>query len=65
MFGVPTVIVDGELFFGYDDFGFLERFLAGEDPLDAAEAAYWTGPQRPSAMRREHRALLAGDEPKS
>lgn len=52
VFGVPTVIVDGELFFGYDDFGFLERFLAGDDPLDAAQAACWTGPQRPSAMRR-------------
>jgi len=65
VFGVPTVIVDGELFFGYDDFGFLERFLAGEDPLDTAEAAYWTGPQRPSAMRREHRARLSGDERKS
>lgn len=62
VFGVPTVCVDGELFFGYDDFGFLERFLAGNDPLDATEAAFWTGPQRPSAMRREHRARLARDE---
>lgn len=58
VFGVPTVIVDGELFFGYDDFGFLERFLAGEDPLDAVQAAHWTGPQRPSAMRPEHRARI-------
>lgn len=62
VFGVPTVRVDGELFFGYDDFDFLERFLAGNDPLDATEAAFWTGPQRPSAMRREHRARLARDE---
>jgi len=62
VFGVPTVLVDGELFFGYDDFDFLEGFLAGADPLDAAEAAIWTGPQRPSAMRREHRARLARDE---
>lgn len=60
VFGVPTVIVDGELFFGYDDFDFLERFLAGEDPLDTSEAAYWTGPQRPSAMRPEHRARTSG-----
>jgi 2-hydroxychromene-2-carboxylate isomerase len=59
VFGVPTVIVDGELFFGYDDFGFLERFLAGEDPLDASEAGYWIGPQRPSAMRPEHRARMS------
>jgi 2-hydroxychromene-2-carboxylate isomerase len=62
VFGVPTVRVDGELFFGYDDFDFLERFLAGNDPLDATEAAIWTGPQRPSAMRPEHRARLARDE---
>jgi 2-hydroxychromene-2-carboxylate isomerase len=62
VFGVPTVRVDGELFFGYDDFDFLERFLAGNDPLDATEAAIWTGPQRPSAMRREHRARLVRDE---
>lgn len=62
VFGVPTVIVDGELFFGYDDFGFLERFLAGEDPLDGSEAVIWNGQQRPSAMRREHRARIEKDQ---
>jgi 2-hydroxychromene-2-carboxylate isomerase len=54
VFGVPTVIVDGELFFGFDDFPWLERFLDGRDPLPP-EASRWIGPQRPSAMRREHR----------
>jgi 2-hydroxychromene-2-carboxylate isomerase len=32
-FGVPTVVADGELFFGVDSLGHLEQFLRGEDPL--------------------------------
>lgn len=32
-FGVPTLIVDGELFWGYDSFGHVARRLAGRDPL--------------------------------
>ncbi len=36
-FGVPTVIADGELFFGVDSLGHLERFLRGEDPLSPEE----------------------------
>jgi 2-hydroxychromene-2-carboxylate isomerase len=55
VFGVPTVVADGELFWGYDDFPFLERFLEGRDPLDAEQARAWEGPQRPSAMRERHR----------
>jgi hypothetical protein len=55
VFGVPTMLVDGELFFGYDDFPFLETFLAGRDPLEPAEASVWGGPVRPSAMRRQHK----------
>jgi 2-hydroxychromene-2-carboxylate isomerase len=51
VFGVPTVIADGELFWGYDDFPFVERFLDGRDPLDPEEARAWSRPQRPSAMR--------------
>ncbi|MCP4807424.1 MAG: 2-hydroxychromene-2-carboxylate isomerase [Proteobacteria bacterium] len=37
VFGVPTVICDGELFWGYDSFGHLDRFLADEDPLPRSE----------------------------
>lgn len=33
VFGVPTVIADGELFWGVDSFPHLERFLAGDDPI--------------------------------
>lgn len=36
-FGVPTVAADGELFFGVDSLGHLERFLRGEDPLSREE----------------------------
>lgn len=32
-FGVPTVVADGELFFGVDSLDHLERFLRGEEPL--------------------------------
>ena len=38
VFGVPTVIADGELFWGVDSFAHLERFLAGGDPIAPADA---------------------------
>lgn len=41
VFGVPTVLVDGELFWGCDSLPHLERFLAGEDPVDPAQVARW------------------------
>jgi 2-hydroxychromene-2-carboxylate isomerase len=54
VFGVPTVIVDGELFWGYDDFPWLERYLAGQDPLDPRALEVWTArPTTPSAMRKQ------------
>jgi 2-hydroxychromene-2-carboxylate isomerase len=58
VFGVPTMIVDGELFGGYDDFPFLERFLASDDPLDSKALEEWAGPPRRSAMRKQHRERL-------
>jgi len=33
VFGVPTMIVEGELFWGTDSFAHLERFLDGDDPV--------------------------------
>jgi len=42
VFGVPSVLVDGELFWGFDSFGHLERFLAGEDSLPADLLQRWT-----------------------
>ncbi len=56
VFGVPTMLVDGELFWGYDDWPHLELFLAGEDPLPPRELEKWTGSVRPSALRRRFRA---------
>jgi 2-hydroxychromene-2-carboxylate isomerase len=55
VFGVPSMEVDGELFWGYDDFPYLESFLAGKDPLDSREWQKWSGPIRPSSVRRKVR----------
>lgn len=58
VFGVPMFEAEGELFWGYDDLPWLERFLAGEDPLDReALSRAGTGPPRPSAMRRRFREV--------
>jgi 2-hydroxychromene-2-carboxylate isomerase len=51
VFGVPTVRVDDEIFWGYDDFPHLELHLAGEDPLDRAVLEGW-GRIQPTARRR-------------
>ena len=52
-FGVPTMIVGDEPFWGYDDFAFLESHLAGKDPLTADAVTRWAGKSSPSAMRPE------------
>ena len=41
VFGVPTVITDGELFWGYDSFPDIEVRLAGRDPLPAELLERW------------------------
>ena len=41
VFGVPTMIVDGELFWGTDSFGHLERYLAGDDPVSPDDVERW------------------------
>ncbi len=56
VFGVPSMEVAGELFWGYDDLPYLELFLAGRDPLDPKQAAGWAEPPRPSAARRRRRS---------
>ncbi|MBT8135989.1 MAG: DsbA family protein, partial [Gammaproteobacteria bacterium] len=50
VFGVPTVRADTELFFGFDDLPWLERYLQGDDPLDEESFASWHE-VRPSAWR--------------
>jgi 2-hydroxychromene-2-carboxylate isomerase len=52
VFGVPTLIVDGELFFGYDDHVWVERFLRGEDPLDREAAAAFARVRATASRRR-------------
>ncbi len=39
IFGVPTMKVGDELFWGYDDLAFLQRFLDGGDPVGVTN---WT-----------------------
>lgn len=51
VFGVPTIFVKGEMFWGYESFQNLERFLAGKDHVDPALAEKWAN-IKPSATRR-------------
>jgi len=41
VFGVPTMIVDGELFWGTDSFPHLARYLAGDDPVRPEDVEAW------------------------
>jgi 2-hydroxychromene-2-carboxylate isomerase len=41
VFGVPTMIVDDELFWGTDSFPHLERYLAGDDPVRPEDVEAW------------------------
>jgi 2-hydroxychromene-2-carboxylate isomerase len=52
VFGVPSMEVGDEIFWGYDDFPHLDLLLAGNDPLDRVEWRQWLAGPRPSAMRR-------------
>jgi 2-hydroxychromene-2-carboxylate isomerase len=51
VFGVPTMIVDDELFWGEDSFPHLERYLAGDDPVSHEDIEAWLA-VRASAQRR-------------
>ena len=51
VFGVPTMRVDGELFWGYDSFAHLDAFLGGHDTITAEDLQPWLHIQ-PSATRR-------------
>lgn len=56
VFGVPSMEVGGELFWGYDDFPYLDLFLAGNDPLNPLERQRWRLGSRPSSVRRQFRS---------
>ncbi len=50
VFGVPTMIADGELFWGVDSLADLGTFLRGADPVDRDKLAAWSS-ITPSAVR--------------
>jgi len=50
VFGVPTMILRGRLFWGFDDLDNLDAFAAGKDPLRDEELAPWLQ-VRPSIQR--------------
>jgi 2-hydroxychromene-2-carboxylate isomerase len=50
-FGVPTLLVDGELFWGVDSLPLLERFLGGETAVDSERIERWRQ-VKASAVRR-------------
>jgi 2-hydroxychromene-2-carboxylate isomerase len=51
VFGVPSFVVGGELFWGFDDIPHLELALQGEDPFDPAEFEAWAK-VKPSVQRK-------------
>jgi len=51
VFGVPSMEVGDELFWGYDDFPYLELALAGKDPIARMDWVNWTDRPRASAVR--------------
>lgn len=58
VFGVPTMEVGEELFWGYDDFPYLELYLAGRDPLDrVGPKRLVDGATQPSSLRRRVRPV--------
>ncbi len=52
VFGVPSMRVGDEVFWGYDDLPYLEMFLAGNDPLPKAGLLM---PKAPTASARRRR----------
>ncbi len=40
VFGVPTMLVRDELFWGFDDLEYLKQFLDGRDPVSADRSSY-------------------------
>lgn len=41
IFGIPSITIGSELFFGFDDFPHLEQYLAGNDPIDQSILTRW------------------------
>lgn len=56
VFGVPSMTVGAEVFWGYDDFPYLEDFLAGRDPLPPIDSPEFMQRPAASALRRQDRS---------
>lgn len=52
VFGVPSMLVESELFWGFDDLGHLELYLRGEDPLEGRRDSIPEARLPASAQRR-------------
>jgi len=52
VFGVPSMCVGAEMFWGFDDLPYFETFLKGEDPIDASSLPSRTSAPRASAERK-------------
>lgn len=52
VFGVPTFVLEGQLFWGVDSLSKIEAKLRGEDILDRELSTYWKQHVRSSAKRR-------------
>jgi 2-hydroxychromene-2-carboxylate isomerase len=50
-FGVPTMFVEGEMYWGVDSLPYLDRLLSGEKTMDSEGIARWRAVV-PSAVRR-------------
>ncbi len=50
-FGVPTLVVDGELFWGFDAFEAIDARLRGDDPIDDAALLRWRDLEASSVRR--------------
>jgi len=60
VFGVPSMMIGDELFWGYDDFPYLELFLAGKDPIAGVDWTRWNRPVTAASMRRRFRTDAGG-----
>jgi 2-hydroxychromene-2-carboxylate isomerase len=56
VFGVPTMIVGDELFWGYDDLPYLELFVSGADPIAGQAPTSAAAAPTASAVRRRFRS---------
>ena len=53
VFGVPSMVVGAEVFWGYDDFPYLDDYLAGRDPLPPIDSPEFNTRPAASAMRKQ------------